>query len=67
MRTGCTLRDVTYDEDRSHAGTGTGPHVMASLRNTAITLLRLTGWNNIAAPTDHTRDPDRAITCALTC
>lgn len=62
------VRDVTFDEDRSQTRTGNTPHVMASLRNTAIGLLRLTGWENIAAGLrHHSRDPDRAITCLLTC
>ncbi len=62
------VRDVTFDEDRSQVRTGHAPHVMASLRNTAIGILRLTGWNNIAAALrHHARNPERAITCALTC
>jgi len=44
-----TVRDVTFDEDRSQARTGNSPHVMATLRNTTISLLRLAGWTNIAA------------------
>ena len=48
-RTGSTgLRDVTYDEDRSQVRTGNSPQVMATLRSTAISLLRLTGVENIA-------------------
>ncbi len=47
------VRDVTYDEDRSQIRTGNAPHVMAALRNTAISLLRLTGCTNIAAATRH--------------
>lgn len=62
------VRDVTFDEDRSQVRTGAGPHVMASLRNTAIGLLRLAGWNNIAAALrHHARNPEQAITCALNC
>lgn len=62
------VRDVTYDEDRSQVRTGAAPHVMASLRNTAIGILRLAGWNNIAAALrHHARNPEQAITCALTC
>ncbi len=62
------VRDVTYDEDRSQTRTGTAPHVMATLRNTAITLLRLAGWTNIAAGLrHHARNPERALTCLLTC
>jgi predicted transposase YbfD/YdcC len=62
------VRDVTFDEDRSQVRTGHAPHVMASLRNTVIGILRLAGWDNIAAALrHHARDPERAITCALTC
>lgn len=62
------VRDVTYDEDRSQVRTGRAPHVMASLRNTVIGLLRLSGWDNIAAALrHHARYPERAITCLLTC
>ena len=62
------IRDVTYDEDRSHVRTASSPHVMAALRNTAIGILRLAGWDNIAAALrHHARNPERAITCALTC
>lgn len=34
-------RDMTYDEDRCRIRTGSGPRVMATLRNLAISLLRL--------------------------
>jgi predicted transposase YbfD/YdcC len=56
------VRDVTYAEDASQARTGTGPHVMASLRNLAISTHRLAGATNIAAALRHTaRRPDQAI------
>ncbi len=56
------VRDVTYDEDRSQARTGTGPRVMASLRNLAISALRLHGHTNIAAALRWTaRDPSRSL------
>lgn len=45
------VRDVTYDEDRSQVRRGNRPHAMASLRNVAISLLRLAGASNIAACT----------------
>ena len=62
------VRDVTFDEDRSQVRTGQAPRVMATLRNTAISLLRLTGWHNTAAALrHHCRDPNRALTCLLTC
>jgi len=41
---------------------------MATIRNTAICLLRLTGWTNIAAALrHHARDPQRPINLLLTC
>lgn len=43
------VRDVTFDEDRSRIRTGSGPQVMATLRNLAISLHRLAGASNIAA------------------
>lgn len=61
------VRDVTYDEDRSRARTGNAPQVMATMRNTAISLLRLTGATNIAqACRHHAARPDRPITLLLT-
>ncbi len=42
------VRDVGFDEDRSQVRTGHGPQVMATLRNLAISLLRLGGHDNIA-------------------
>ncbi|GAA3240804.1 hypothetical protein GCM10010532_081550 [Dactylosporangium siamense] len=56
------VRDVTYDEDRSQIRTGTGPQVMAILRNAAIGALRLTGATNIAAANrHHARNPNRSL------
>ena len=43
------VRDVTFDEDRSRVRKKAGPQVMASLRNLAISLLRMAGADNIAA------------------
>jgi len=45
------VRDVTFNEDRSQVRVGSGPQVMAALRNTALGLLRLKGARNIAAAT----------------
>ena len=42
------VRDVTFDEDRCRVRKRAGAHVMASLRNVAISLLRLAGAANIA-------------------
>jgi len=59
---------VTFDEYRSPVRTGHSTHIMATLRNTAISILRLAGWTNIAtAPRHHARDAEGAITCASTC
>jgi predicted transposase YbfD/YdcC len=57
------IRDVVFDEDRSQIRTGTGAETMATLRNIAISLLRLAGWTTIAAALrHHQRHPDKIIT-----
>ncbi len=61
------VRDVTFDEDRSQIRTNAGPQVMATLRNTAISLIRLSSQTSItAALRHHSRDPHRPITLLLT-
>lgn len=56
------VRDVTYDEDRSQIRTGTGPQVMAAIRNAAIGALRTAGATNIAAATrHHARNANRPL------
>jgi predicted transposase YbfD/YdcC len=45
------VRDVTFREDSHQARTGTGPAVMATLRNTAIGFHRSCGETNIARAT----------------
>jgi hypothetical protein len=47
------VRDVTFDEDRSRVRTGAGAQVMATLRNLAISLLRLAGARYIAPALRH--------------
>ena len=42
------VRDTTLGEDASQARTGNLPHVMAALRNTAISVLRFNGHTKIA-------------------
>jgi predicted transposase YbfD/YdcC len=62
------VRDVVYDEDRSTVRTGHGPRVMATLRSTAISLLRLAGATNIAAAIrHHARNAARPVELLLTC
>jgi predicted transposase YbfD/YdcC len=56
------VRDVTFDEDRSQVRRGCGPHIMASLRNLTISLLRMAGATNIASATRHLgRRTDKAL------
>ena len=43
------VRDVVFDEDRSRIRIGSEPRVFASIRNLAISILRLHGFKNIAA------------------
>jgi len=62
------VRDMDWDEDRSRVRTGNGPRVMASLRNLAITVLRLTGKSSIAAALRyHARRPGRPLQTILNC
>jgi len=62
------VRDVVYDEDRSTVRTGNAPRVMATLRSTAISILRLTGTTDIARATRHqARDANRPAELILTC
>jgi predicted transposase YbfD/YdcC len=61
------VRDVTFDEDRSQVRCGNGPTVMATLRNMAITVLRLAGWDDIAQAVRHlSRDCQRVANLLLT-
>lgn len=61
------VRDVTWDEDRSQVRTGAGPRAMASLRNLAVSILRIHGVTNIAqALRHHSWDPLRPINLLLT-
>jgi predicted transposase YbfD/YdcC len=56
------LRDVTFGEDASQIRTGNAPQTMATLRNTVISLLRLTGVTNIAkALRRNSRNPDQPL------
>jgi predicted transposase YbfD/YdcC len=56
------VRDVTFGEDASTSRSGTGPHVMAALRNLVISILRLAGHASIAAALRHAaRDPVRTF------
>ena len=43
------VRDRTFDEDRSQTRVGGAPQALASLRNLAISILRLAGFENIAS------------------
>lgn len=60
------VRDVTFDEDRSQVRTNRGPRVMASLRNIAISLIRMNKHTNIAKALRYfSREADRPIDLLL--
>jgi hypothetical protein len=42
------VRDTTYHEDLSQIRTENGPHMMATLRGLAMSIMRLIGVENIA-------------------
>lgn len=55
-------RDTTWREDTQQVYTGNGPQVMASLRNLALGLFRLSGINKIKQTTEWiARDRNRAL------
>lgn len=47
------IRDCVFGEDRSCLRTGNGPHIMAALRNLAISLIRRQGTRQITATRRH--------------
>jgi len=47
------VRDVTLGEDGCQMHTGQAPQALAALRNAVISVLRRTGWQNIAAGLRH--------------
>jgi predicted transposase YbfD/YdcC len=56
------IRDVVFAEDHSQIRTRNAPAVMATLRNLAVSLHRLTGATNIAAACRHiSRHPNRVL------
>jgi predicted transposase YbfD/YdcC len=62
------VRDMAFDEDRSQIRTASGPHIMASLRNLAITILRLAGATSIAAALRyHSRQSSRPLQTIMNC
>jgi predicted transposase YbfD/YdcC len=62
------VRDTDFDEDRSQVRTASGPRIMASLRNLAITILRLAGAISIAAALRyHARRPSRPLRTIMKC
>jgi predicted transposase YbfD/YdcC len=57
------IRDTLYQEDTSHTRTRSGPRIMATLRNLAISALRLAGRTDI---TEATRWASRYMTRPFT-
>ncbi len=58
-------RDGVYDEDRSQIRTGHGPRVMASLRNTALSLLHRMHLPNIQRAVNYLNRHPEHVTQAL--
>jgi hypothetical protein len=62
------VHDIDFDEDRSQVRTAAGPRVMASMRNLAITILRLSGAASVAAALHyHARQPSRPLRTIMRC
>lgn len=60
------VRDVTFDEDRSQIRTSNGPRVTASLRNMAVSAMRLARHENLAAAIrTYSARSDRPVTLLL--
>lgn len=60
------VRDVTFGEDRSRFRTGNAPHLVATLRNLALTLIRRSGSSAIAAARrTFSYHPERALALLL--
>jgi predicted transposase YbfD/YdcC len=60
-------RDVTWREDAQQIYTGSGPQVLATLRNLALGLFRLNGINKIKETTEWiSRDRNRALPLLVT-
>jgi hypothetical protein len=56
------IRDTTYREDAVRVRAGDAPRALATLRNTAISLLRLAGITTIAnALRSNSRQPHRSL------
>ncbi|GGR62358.1 hypothetical protein GCM10010251_93920 [Streptomyces aurantiogriseus] len=66
-RTRSTRQGHTYAEETSRVRTGTAPRAVVSLRHLAISALRLSGCDNIAAGLRrHSRDTIRPTTLGIT-
>jgi predicted transposase YbfD/YdcC len=62
------VRDLDFGEDSSQVRTASGPRIMASLRNLAITIVRLAGATSIAAALRyHARRPSRPLRTIMKC
>ena len=60
------VKDVTLGEDRSLIHCGSGPSVLAVLRDTVVSLLRSTGCSTIASRLRfHSTHPDAALALVL--
>jgi predicted transposase YbfD/YdcC len=60
------VRDVDYGEDVSRVRTGNAPQVMAAIRNVAINLMRLNGFDSVAEAIRHYAAHQLAATFLVT-
>ncbi len=56
------VRDVDYAEDLSQVRSGNAPQVMAAIRNLAISLMRLSGFDSVAEAIRHSAAHQTAAT-----
>ena len=60
------VKDVVRDEDQRQVRLGAGPMVLATLRDTALSILRWAGCRQIAARLrEHSQHPAAAVTLLL--
>jgi hypothetical protein len=58
-----TSATVTFGEGASQTRTGSGPQVMATLRNLTVAIMKMAGHHNIAATTRHHARDDTRTRC----
>lgn len=59
------VRDLTFGEDAHQMHVEHAPQVLAALRNSLITLLRRTGWQNVARGLRHYSTRPTDVVCLI--